>query len=261
MTDTPSVIEPLLRAEFGREAQAGFPCLAHVPQTGVVQFLDYYASLDPEDQSALLDALALRGSVLFNLRPGVSFPPAPAFERYWSTVRSQGPFCGGCRYCDVKFLASVPKVPEFGSYEGWIEKYQKPWASPLALTPRADLLPDMTCLKPAKAPLLRKLVSKELTQRGLTLETRQGPEQKYVNSAGDKVRVDFGSRMGQICYAVSAARGDVRIVMMSYESLWGLPGGWDYLTEENAARSVALLPGLVQYLIELTERISTCSLE
>jgi hypothetical protein len=202
----------------------------------------------------LLDALALRGSVLFDRRPGASFPPAPAFDRYWSAVTSQGPFTGGYRYCDVKFLASIPSIPEFGGYEGWIENYQKPWASELALTPREDLLPDMTCLKPARAPLLRKLVSAALKGRGFTLETTRGAEQKYVGAAGDKVRVDFGSRVGQICYSVSAARSDIRIVMMSYESLWSQPGGWDYLTEENAARAASLLPELVEYLIGLTER-------
>jgi hypothetical protein len=254
MTDMQSGIVALLRADFGEEVRAGFPHLRTIPQTKVVQFLDYFASLGPDDQSALLDALALRGSVLFDLRAGAAFPPAPAFDRYWSAVTSQGPFTGGYRYCDVKFLTSVPKVPEFGGYEGWIENYQKPWASQLALTPREDLLPDMTCLKPAKAPLLRKLVNAALKGCGFTLEASRGAEQKYVSSAGDKVRVDFGSRMGQVCYSVSAARGSTRIVMMSYESLWSQPGGWDYITEENAARVIGLLPELVDYLIGLTER-------
>ena len=63
--------------------------------------------------------------------------------------------------------------------------------------------------------------------------------------------------MGQVCYSVSAARGNTRIVMMSYESLWSQPGGWDYVTEENAARVISILPELVEYLIGLTERAVT----
>ena len=44
--------------------------------------------------------------------------------------------------------------------------------------------------------------------------------------------------------------------MLSYESLWSQPGGWDYLSEENAARSIDILPELVEYLIQLPERIT-----
>jgi hypothetical protein len=44
--------------------------------------------------------------------------------------------------------------------------------------------------------------------------------------------------------------------MLSYESLWSQPGGWDYLSEENAARSIDFLPEVVEYLIQLPERIT-----
>jgi hypothetical protein len=41
---------------------------------------------------------------------------------------------------------------------------------------------------------------------------------------------------------------------LSYELLWGQPGGWDYLTEENAARSIDLLPDLIDTLAHLLQR-------
>ncbi|HEY2295753.1 MAG TPA: hypothetical protein VGM86_34045 [Thermoanaerobaculia bacterium] len=57
--------------------------------------------------------------------------------------------------------------------------------------------------------------------------------------------------MGQVCYSV----GDIRSHgTLSYELLWGQPGGWDYLTEENAARSVNLLPELIDELARLLQR-------
>jgi hypothetical protein len=256
MTQTGSDIAGLLRTDFGEEAEAGFPHLSRVPQTRVVQFLDYFASLCRNDQAELLDALALRGSVLCNLSLGASFPVVPAFDRYWNTVSAPGPFTGGFRYCDVKFLALVPKIPEFGSHEDWIEKSQKPWVSELALTPRDDLLPEMSCLKPASTRLLRKLVKDTLGDRGFSPEVVRGAEHKYVRASGDKVRIDFGSYMGQLCYGVSAVRDSSRIVGLSYEALWGQAGGWDYLTEENATRAIGHLPELVEYLIRLTERIA-----
>jgi hypothetical protein len=250
-----SDIVALLRADFGAEAAARFPRLRRVPQTLVVQFLDYFDSLGPEDQSALLDALALRGSVMIRPASAAGFPAAPAFDRYWQTVMSQGPFSGGYRYCDIKSLAAIPTIPEFGSYERWIEQCQRPWVSERAMQPREDLLPDMSFLKPARAPLLRKLVKATLQSRGFNPEITKGAEHMYLHSSGATVRVDFGSYMGQLRYSVSARCAETRIVMLSYESLWSQPGGWDYLSEENAARSVEFLPELVQYLIELPGRI------
>ncbi len=256
VSDLSSNIIDLLRAAFAEEAAAGFPRLQRVPQTKAIQLLDYFASLGAADQAGLLDALALRGAIQFLPGHGGSMPSAPAFDRYWAAITSQGPFVGGYRYCDVKFLSMVPKVEEFGGYEGWINNYQKPWVSERALQPRKDLLPDLDCLKPAKAPLLRKLLTAAFGQLGFTSERRAGGEQKYVGPSGVAVAVDFGSYLGQVCYGVSITCGQIKVVRVSYESLWSQPGGWDYLTEENAQRSIELLPELVEYLTGLTERVN-----
>jgi hypothetical protein len=242
-----------LRGELAAEADAGFPHLRGIPQTGVIQFLDCFAALSPGIRSELLDALAVRAAI--RLHPGTAsgFPPAPIVDRYWSTVHSQGPFSGGYRYCDVKFLALVPRIKEFGGYEGWIEKTQRPWVSERALQPREDLLPDLSYLVPARGPELRKLVKEALLARGLTAEVTKGAEHRYVHPSGASVHVDFGSRVGQLCYSVNAA-GKPGGFGLSYELLWGLPGGWDYLTKENAARSVALLPELIDTVARLLEK-------
>jgi hypothetical protein len=42
---------------------------------------------------------------------------------------------------------------------------------------------------------------------------------------------------------------------LSYEMLWGMNTGWDYLTEENAARSIDLLDRLLIRFAVLVERI------
>lgn len=80
----------LLRTELSAEADSGFPRLRRIPKTRIIQFLDYFAELDPEDRSELLDALAARAAVLIHPGPASCFPPAPAFDRYWSTVNSRG---------------------------------------------------------------------------------------------------------------------------------------------------------------------------
>jgi hypothetical protein len=227
--------------------------LHRIPQAMVAQFLDYYASLNAADQSELLDNLALRAATMFLPSTGTVCPSPPAYKRFWDTIKSRGPFTGGYRYFDVKFLASVPKESYFGSYENWIENHQKPWVSELALTPRKDLLPDMTCLKPAKATLLRKLMSAAVKERGFAPVTFQGG-QKFLNPAGDKILLDYGSQAGQICYHFHIVRGNARI-SCSFENLWSLHSGWDYLTEENAARSIDFFPELIEYMTGLAERL------
>jgi hypothetical protein len=249
-------IVAFLRADFRAEAEAGFPRLRRSPQTKIIQLIDYFGSLSTDDQSDLLGVLALRGSALVDPNPTRLPPSAPAFDRYWKTVTSPGPFSGGYRYCDVKTLAAIPRMAEFGSYADWIEQTQRPWISERALEPRQDLLPSLECLTPARGPGLRKLVKAALQARGFTAERGKGSEHQYVSPAGAIVRVDFGSYLGQLVYHVSAACGATRIVRLSYESLWSQPGGWDYLTDENAARSVEHLAGLVEYLIHLPERIN-----
>lgn len=63
---------------------------------------------------------------------------------------------------------------------------------------------------------------------------------------------------GQLRYGVSIldpAR-PIRFVRLSYESLWGAHLGWDYITEENARRSVDLLSEQVSYLADLSARLN-----
>jgi hypothetical protein len=241
-----------LRNHYRSEAEAGFPRLQRVPQTKIIQFLDYFAALDPADREALLDALALRGETLFFPGRDRTFPSAPAFDRYWKAATTPGPFWGGFRYTDVKMLSALAKCPE---EEGLGMVRQN--ASGLALQPRPDLLPDMSQLRPAKAPLLRKLVDAALKRSGFARDkgATRG-ELKYDAPSGASIRLDFGSYMGQLCYTVTTPAAPVRVARLSYEMLWGQPGGWDYLTEDNAERAIELLPELIGCVVDLAEQMN-----
>lgn len=249
-------IIPLLRAELETEVAAGFPRLGRVPQTGVCRFLDYFGDLGQAERAELLDALAQRAAPAFGAGGLHGVPSPAAFERYWKATTTQGPYCGGYRYCDVKFLASIPKVKEFGGYEGWVEKFQRPWASERALTPRADLLPSFECLVPVAAPVLKKLVKSVLQAKGYSVGSAKGAEHTYYHPSGAEIHMDFGSRLGQIRYGIAPPGASARVSTRNLESLWGQVGGWDYLTEENAPRSVEFLTESIDYLVALNERIS-----
>jgi hypothetical protein len=48
----------------------------------------------------------------------------------------------------------------------------------------------------------------------------------------------------------------IKVFRLSYERLWDANLGWDYLTEENAARSIDLLMELIIYLADLAGRVN-----
>lgn len=249
-------LRTLLLDEFVTEASAGFPLLGKLPKTRIVQLVDYYETLPSDGRSAFLEALASRAAAALQGQPA---PSPPAFAAFWTATTTQSPFTGGFRYCDVKAIASISKLPQFGGMQGWAK--QTVPAGGRALQPREDLLPDgnLELLVPAKAPLLKKLVDSALKGAGFTkLKTpNAGGETRYSSDSGVEVRLDFASRfMGQLRYTVSTAAGGPGPRGWSLEeTFWSQPGGWDYLTEENAPRCIALLPEVVARLAGLAEKL------
>ncbi len=263
MSDTRSHVVSLLRAEFAEEAAAGFPRLNRIPQTSVVRFLDYFACLKVEDQSDLLDALAAWGFVTWfdPNRSDITTAGSPAFPfelvRCWTLTRESPLFNGGYRYQEMKLLTAIPEMQEFGGYEKWVARERMRGVPELAFQPPEDLLPDLSLIKCAKSTLVRKLVDRTLKEHGFALEKAGGGWHCYLGPSGDYVSVDVGSSfMGQLRYGIKIVRGPFHIRRLSYEALWQQVGGWDYLTEENTARSVAFLTDLIADTISLVERIS-----
>ena len=62
---------------------------------------------------------------------------------------------------------------------------------------------------------------------------------------------------GQMHYGITAKIFDLNILAqrLTYEALWGTNTGWDYLTEENAPRSIDLLCELVTILARFVKWI------
>jgi hypothetical protein len=258
MSDSHPSLVALLRAELAAEVAAGFPRLKRIPNTDIIWFLDYFDGLAAAERTAHLDALARSGARHFFWRPGAPRPEIdPPLARYREAKDGPGGK-GGTRYMDVKMLCMDKSLREPGYYhESWRQNF-----TPLHFQPRADLLPDLSHLKAAKAPLLRKLVNAVLTDRlRLKKEKQPGGAFKYVGSHGDgelTVWVDLGSRLGQLRYEVTLKNAAHRLptFRLAYESLWDAYLGWDYLTEENAERCVDFFPEQVVYLANLAERVN-----
>jgi hypothetical protein len=263
MSDLQSNIIAVLRTELAEEAAGAFPRLKRVPYTDIIWFLDWFAALDSAEQEALLDGLARWGALAWFPTAGGPHAVAelesqhPAFARLRAPRNRMG-YKGGTRYSVVKMLSMDPGMKEIGYYH---EDYRKN-CSPLAFKPRVDLLPDLSYLRPAKAPLLRKLVNAAMAK--LFAPEKQklpGGEIHYIGALGGsmlKVSVDFGSKLGQVRYGVSVTNPEytIKFVRLSYEQLWDANLGWDYLTEENAARSIDFLVEQVTYLVNLVDRVN-----
>jgi hypothetical protein len=261
MSNVQSNIIAVLRAEMAAEAAGEFPRLTRVPCTDIVWFLDYFDTLETSEREALLDGLAEWASLPFFL----SGPEAvgelhrrhPAFAR-WREPRSRMGYQGGTRYTAVKMLNMDPGLRDKGYYHA---DYRKNCA-PLAFEPRADLLPDLSYLRPAKAPLLRKLMNAAMAKLLAPAKKKlPGGECQYSGPLGNdmlKVSVDFGSIMGQVCYRVSVTspQHTIKFAGLSYEQLWDAPSGWNYLTEENAPRSIEFFAEQVTYLAKLADRVN-----
>ena len=110
---------------------------------------------------------------------------------------------------------------------------------------------------------MRKLVNGGLTRTlGLKAEKQPGGTSKGTGRILEReiiVRADFGGMLAQLGYSVTLRNpADTTFVFvpLSYERLWATSGRWDYLTEENAGRSVAFFIEQIAYLAELGVRVA-----
>src|SRR5438270_568352 len=149
MSELQSKAIELVRGELSQEVAAGFPRLKRIPSTDIIWFLDYFPTLVAAEQDQLLDALASAGAYAAMLAQAPA-PESAALARM-RAARSGPGGKGGTRYMDVKMLSAEPAFREpSGYHESWRQTF-----TPLHFQPRTDLLPDLSHLITAKAPLRR----------------------------------------------------------------------------------------------------------
>jgi len=258
-------VRTFLKAHLDEEAQSGFRRLTRIPSTGTIQFLDYFQTLTATDRDALLAALAQIDAL--NL-----FPPPVVRERVETLVTTNvafvsyrkamqsPPYTMGLRYVGLRMLKSM--LADRMSMDMMAQT-----RATLDFTPRddfpANLVPDPepAHLKPAKAPLLRRLINETFLESfAAGKQKRPGGETEYVGvleGTTIKVVVDFGARGLQLRYGVKIPDETKTLFIwgLAYENLWAARPGWDYLTEENAERSIRLLCEHIAEIVLLRNRV------
>jgi len=262
MTDVLSSIAALLRADFDAEVDAGFPAVKRIPSTETVKFLDYFAALEPGGRGALLDAMARSGALQF-------YPSPQAYQEvldqnannaafaHWRTTLQSGSFAYGLRYVDLRMaratLNDAQSMAMMAQTRSTLD-FKPRDDPPKELTPESDIRK----IQPAKAPLLRKLMEKAFAQLFSPQKSKlPGGETRYAGSIGSTERAvsaDFSSRFAQLHWYVKMPMANPNLRAFRVEDFWG-SRAWDYLTEENASRSIDLLCERIVYLVRLKERI------
>ena len=247
------------------EAAAGFPTLIRTPNSNTIRLLDYFATLSAEDKEALIGSYAHMAALRLFPVPTVQSDilrlvnDDPNVMRIRTALQSPQ-FSMGLRYCGLRMRKAMLSDPMS------IQMMAKTRAE-LEFIPRddmpAELVPDPETahLKPAKAPELRKLINAEFkTLFNPDKRKLAGGETVYegvLEDAQVTVRTDFGGMGMQLRYSVTVEpRNSVRVALLAYEDLWMGGGGWDYLTEENAAASIRLLGEIILKLARLRRDVA-----
>src|SRR5262245_32738569 len=258
-------IVSLIRDHLHAEADAGYPLLRRIPSTQATVYFDYLESVSPAEREELLEARARVAALGLVLTPVAQqeilqlVDSNPALVKHREAM-SRGPLAMGLRYQSIRMARAVLDDAQSGAM-------MRETRSTLNFVPRDDApVPlvndaDVTRLHPAKAPQLKKLV-KPLLQGllGAKEEKVPGGTLKYdgaLDGTPVTVRVDYAARDVQMIYAVSIPDPERKVVVIGtgYEHFFGIGGGWDYLTEENAEVSIGLLPGLLRRLVTLRNEV------
>jgi hypothetical protein len=260
-------IVSLVRDCMHAEADAGYPLLRQIPSTRATACFDYLDSISPAEREELLDARARVTALGFVLTPAAQqeilqlVDSKPAMVKYRDAML-RGPLAMGLRYQSIRMAKAMLSDAESVAM-------MRQTRSTLGYVPRDDApVPlvndtDVTKLHPAKAPQLKKLV-KPLLQRLLTAteEKMPGGTMKYdgaLDGTPVKVRTDYAARDVQMICTISIPDPERKAVVVgtSYEHFFGMGGGWDYITEENAEASIGLLPELLRRLVGLRNDVKS----
>ena len=142
---------------------------------------------------------------------------------------------------------------------GWL---QSAGITGLAAQPPENLARHLEELIPVKIPALRRMAGAALARRfGANAQDFGSEIWRYegqLEGTPLKVTIRYSGRMArpQMAYEVEVAHRAWPLTGVRFESILGAGFGmWNYLTRENAERSVALLCDLVGYVAELPERL------
>lgn len=245
------VIYELACSEWEKEKERGFQTLKSIPSSNIKKFLKFYNSLSPEEACRWSNYSLLRVPYMFLQQ----WRPVPSEEdKQWfrkQCDKSCAVFWGwetwGLR--ELKNAVSWSMSEKTGPVDiSWIPPEKIEW---------------LHSMSTAKASQLRRLIKPLFKEEfDLIPENMGGGEWLYrpVDSRDSlRINLDFGGMGLQLRYEVDVTdeSSGIRGKRLSYEEILGVTClGWNWITEQEAQKSCALLVNFVRRVIEFTSRVA-----
>jgi hypothetical protein len=239
-------LQEFFHSEIQTELRSGFARLVRVPESNVVDRVRYYGLLSEADKRAFLDCCAHWASAYYGFvikMPKLSLTDHPFFSKW-----SRGPSWNR-DFDDVK---SVPLLRAI------VQQYKIDLHNKVHSHVTKEQFDYASSIRSIKAPELRKRVRIALKPFGHHETDTLGNYWCRTGRQKFCVNVDFGGRSAQLRYCVARPefKGVHPLSQFAFERAMGFGfGHWDYITEENVDAVFSLFAEVVQYSLDLSDRI------
>jgi hypothetical protein len=239
-------LKEFFEAEVHAEVRSGFSRPSQVPESHVVRKLQYYRSLSEPDRRAFLDCCAYWASAYYSFTvnlPRMGLTDHPFFSKWSRGPEVNRDFYGEKSVPRMRSMVQQYKIDLHNKVHSHITKEQFERASSVLSV---------------KAPELRKRVRTALRLFGHYETDALGYYWCKKGKQKFAVHVDFGGRHSQLRYCV--VRLEFKSVhplcQFAFERAMGFGfGHWNYIIEENVDAIFSLFAEVVQYSLNLPDRI------
>jgi hypothetical protein len=247
--DLANRLQRFFQAEISAECRADFPTLKRIPDTYVRKNLYFYMTLDSKEVGAFIEYAAMMACIRNSFVVGV---PASDFPQHPMQDRVRAAMAG---YWEDEFMGIPMLRTAVSQYKIDHRKRKESCVSEETFTYASSI-------RSAKAPDIRRAVKAAFAEALECREVEKFGDGHYiyrcrVDGQDVAVWVNYGASYWQLRYWVELPGSD-RLARFCYESALSFGNGdWDFLTQDNLAASVGVLPSLVKYCCALPRRIRT----
>ena len=239
-------LREFFNSEIQAEVRSGFARLVRVPDSHVVEKLHYYGLLGEADKRAFLDCGAHWASGYYGFVikvPRQNLTGHPFFSQW-----SRGPSWNR----DFDDVRSVPLL------RSMVQQYKIDLHNKVPSHVTKEQFEHAASIRSIKAPELRKRVRVALKSFGHYETDTLGNYLCRMGKQKFTVNVDFGGRHAQLRYCVARPefKGVHPLTQFAFERAMGFGfGHWNYIVEENVDAVFSLFTEVVQYSLDLPDRI------
>jgi len=234
------------RAEIDAEEQWGFPRLNRIPDRYLQDRLNHYTELsdsEKEDYKDCSATFAAAGYTFVVDAPLIDHLKHPYFHR-WQAFK--------------KTLLDDPNLRSVPLFRAMVQQYKMDRQRGVRSSISEAQFALASSIHPVTLTERRRRTRAVLTKFGLIKVDDLGFYRCHHQGKRFAVHVDFGGRHAQLRYCVSFPEftGRHPLTQFGFERALGFGfGWWDFIVEENVDEVFELFADVVEYSVELPDRI------